>query len=455
LTKYKIITVAGTRPEVIKLVPLIWEFDKENFNFVFIWSGQHYDYEMSRIFFEELGLPEPDYNLDVRSGTHAEQTAKIMVKLEKVLKDIGRSIIAAEGDTNTVLASALVCAKTGNLFAHVEAGLRSYDRSMPEEINRIVAGAIASIHFAPTVRAALNLLYEGIPPYKIFITGNTIVDVVLKYKNIALSRGRKFLKELGLREKEYALVTVHRAENVDNRVRLREILDALSSISKDVPLIFPIHPRTKKRVEEFGLKDYLKDLIVAKPLGYFEFLGLLTNSLFVITDSGGVQEECLTLHIPCITVRYNTERPETIDVGINFLTGPEKDRIIKTVHYIIKKNDEIRRRVANIPNPLGDGKAGERISDILIKISEEGWRDYVSDFRDVDEPTYKLISGSKFEGLTVSEFHEKFKGVFITLIYDNGIPRIPYSDTIIRKSYLLRIWGAKNLLSNILENLNL
>ncbi|RLG87952.1 MAG: UDP-N-acetylglucosamine 2-epimerase (non-hydrolyzing) [Thermoprotei archaeon] len=430
----------------MKLSSVIQGLSRRNFDFIFIWSGQHYDYEMSKIFFDELNLPEPDYDLDVRSGSHAEQTSRTMVKLERVLKDIGKSIVVAEGDTNTVLASALVCAKTDNLFAHVEAGLRSYDRSMPEEINRIVAGAIASVHFAPTTRAALNLLYEGVFPHRIFITGNTIVDVVLKCKDTALSKGGKLLKELGLKEREYALVTVHRAENVDIKSRLREILSALSLISKDTPLVFPIHPRTKKRVEEFGLKDYLKDLAIVKPLGYFEFLGLLTNSLFAITDSGGVQEECLTLCVPCITVRYNTERPETVEAGINFLTGPERDRIIRTVDHVIEKNHEIRNRVAGMLNPLGDGRAGKRIADILTKIAGEGWQDYIPDFRETGEPTYRLISGTNFEGSTISEFHERFKGIFIILIYDRGNPLIPYSDTIIRSRYSLRVFGPELLI---------
>ncbi|HDJ89105.1 MAG TPA: UDP-N-acetylglucosamine 2-epimerase (non-hydrolyzing), partial [Thermoprotei archaeon] len=411
-----IIVVAGTRPEAIKLAPLIWELDRRGLNYIFIWSGQHYDYEMSKIFFEELGLPQPNYNLDVRSGSHAEQTSKIMIGLEKIVGN--GNIIVAEGDTNTVLAAALVCAKTRNIFAHVEAGLRSYDRSMPEEINRIIAGSIAGIHFAPTVRSMLNLLYEGVSPDRIFITGNTIVDVVLKCRDTALSRSQKLLDNMGFREREYVLVTVHRAENVDNPIRLKNILRGLSNISEKIPLIFPVHPRTKNRVERYGFKKLLENLVVIKPIGYFEFLGLLAKSLFVITDSGGVQEEALTLKIPCITVRYNTERPETIDVGINFLVGADEKRIVEMANYIFKNNDLIRRKVEGKINPLGDGKAGLRIAEILEEFLEKDFSSFNTDFRDLGQPLYILIPADRYEGLTILDFHERFKGIMITLIYD-------------------------------------
>jgi len=444
LVKSKIIVIAGTRPEAIKLAPVIWELDRRGLNYIFIWSGQHYDYEMSKIFFEELGLPQPYYDLDVGSGSHAEQTAKIMVGLEKIV-DNG-NIIVAEGDTNTVLASALVCAKTGNVFAHVEAGLRSYDKSMPEEINRIIAGSIAGIHFAPTIRSALNLLYEGIFPNKIFITGNTIVDVILKCKNTALSRSQKLLDDMRLSEKEYVLLTLHRAENVDNPKRLGRILRGLSNISKKISIIFPIHPRTRNRIKKYGFRKMLENMIVIKPIGYFEFLGLLAKSLFVITDSGGVQEEALTLKIPCITVRYNTERPETIDAGINFLVGADERRIIETANYVFRNNSFIRERVKNILNPLGDGKAGFRIVKILKNFFIEDSFQFNTDFRDLGQPSYILISAKNYDGLTVLDFHNKFKGTMITLIYDEGLPKIPYPDTMIKENYLLRIFGSRKLL---------
>jgi len=372
--KGSIMVVAGTRPEAIKLAPVIEGLDKLGVDYTFVWSGQHYDYEMSKIFFEQLGLPEPDENLDVRSGTHAEQTAKVMIKLEEVMEKYKLSIMVAQGDTNTVAATALTATKKLIPFAHVEAGLRSWDRTMPEEINRIIADAVAELHFAPTELAAINLMHEGISLEKIHITGNTIVDVVYKYKEYATREGENLLSKLNLEPFSYILVTVHRQENTDDPERLQNIVKAIIELSKKYAIVFSMHPRTVNRLEKYGLWSKLssRSIHILKPLGYFQFLGLLMKSLIVLTDSGGVQEEACTLKIPTITLRYSTERPETVFVGINKIVGTEWQKVVAETIKSISSRNEIIKQAENIPNPFGDGRASERISTILKHKLEEG-----------------------------------------------------------------------------------
>ena len=438
--------VFGTRPEAIKLAPLIWHCQNFNIDLCLIWSGQHYDYELSRVFFDELKLPDPNYNLEVKSGTHGRQTARIIERLEEVVLEETPEVIVAQGDTNTVLGAALVAAKCKIPFAHVEAGLRSYDRTMPEEINRVVADALAELCFAPTERAAINLLYEGVFPYKIHVTGNTIVDVVLKYRNKALNEAEKILAELSL--KEYCLVTVHRAENTDNPNRLKNIFKALSAIADIIPVIFPVHPRTRIKAKKYNLFKLLhrENIYITKPLGYFKFLGLLAKTRVVLTDSGGVQEEALTLKTPCITLRYNTERPETVEMGGNVLAGTETYEIIKCFYHVIEHVNEIKENLHKKPNPLGDGKAGEKIAKILKKYIEEERKTSSPDYRYTGQPLYMLKRGETFT--SVENFNKKYPDTFITLIYDeNGSPKIPHAKTYIKEKYFLRIWGPQNTLN--------
>jgi len=369
-----VMVVAGTRPEVIKLAPVIEQLERLRLDHVFVWSGQHYDYELSRVFFEQLGLPEPNEDLDVRSGTHAEQTAKVMIGLEKMIDKYKPSVVVAEGDTNTVVATALAATKKLIPFAHVEAGLRSWDRTMPEEVNRVIADAVAEIHFAPTELAAVNLTHEGIPVKKIHITGNTIVDVVYKYREVANAEGEKLLSKLNIEPFSYILITIHRQENTDSSERLQNIVKALIELSKNYTIIFPIHPRTLNKLKEYGLWDklQLKNIHVLKPLGYFQFLGLLMKSLTVLTDSGGVQEEACTLKIPTITLRYNTERPETVIIGINKVVGVDAKDVVDASLKTIESRDEILRKTKSLPNPLGDGSAGLRIARALKTYIDKG-----------------------------------------------------------------------------------
>jgi len=360
-----IMIVAGTRPETIKLAPVFWWLDKFGVDYTFVWSGQHYDYEMSKVFFEQLRLPEPAVDLDVRSGTHAEQTAKIMIGLEKAIDKYKPVVLVAQGDTNTVVATALTATKKLVPFAHVEAGLRSWDRTMPEEINRVIADAVAQLCFAPTALAAINLMHEGLQLSRIHITGNTIVDVVHRFRDVAIEEGEKTLKELGLQPHSYVLVTIHRQENTDSTERLQNLVRGLAKISRRVPVVFPTHPRTINKLRDLGLLESLRDVRILRPLDYFRFLGLLHYASLVLTDSGGVQEEACILKVPTLTLRYNTERPETVLAGINKLVGTEEEKVVAATLDTLERRDEIIKQARNCEDFLGRGDAGEKIAKIL------------------------------------------------------------------------------------------
>lgn len=354
----KICIILGTRPEIIKMSPIIRECETKGLNYFVLHTGQHYSYSLDKIFFDELELPEPKYNLNIGSGSHAEETGKMLIGIEKVLLKEKPDIILVEGDTNTVLAGALAATKLHIKVGHVEAGLRSYDRQMPEEINRILVDHVSDYLFAPTEKARENLLREGIEEDKIFVTGNTIVDAVNQNLRIA-ERKATILNKLNLTPKGYFLVTSHRQENVDIKNRLKGILDGLKLVYDEfnLPIIYPIHPRTKKRIKEFEL-EIPEGVELIEPLGYIDFLQLEANAKLVLTDSGGVQEETCILNVPCVTLRDNTERPETLEVGSNILVGANPDKILEGVKIMLN-------RKRNWKNPFGDGKAGMRILKIL------------------------------------------------------------------------------------------
>ena len=353
----KVAVVLGTRPEIIKFSPIIREFERLGLDYFVLHTGQHYSYNMDRVFFEQLELPEAKYNLDVGSGSHAEQTGKMLIGVEKVLVSERPSIVLVEGDTNTVLAGALAAVKLGIKVGHVEAGLRSYDRQMPEEINRILADHCSDMLFAPTEKSKQILLGEGIAAEKIFVTGNTIVDAV--YQNLDIAKRKvNVLEELDVEADGYFLVTVHRHENVDNEKRFRGILEGLELVNKEfgLPVIYPIHPRARKQLKAFGIA--VNGVRIVDPLDYLSFLILESNARLVLTDSGGVQEETCILGVPCVTLRYNTERLETLEVGSNVLAGTEPDEIVEKVDFMLNKG-------RGWPNPFGDGKAGQRIVELL------------------------------------------------------------------------------------------
>ena len=353
----KVAVVVGTRPEIIKMSPIIRALEQKEVDFFIPHTGQHYDYEMDGAFFDELNLPKPKYNLGVGSGSHGQQCARIMVESEKVLLKEAPDITLVQGDTNTVLSVSLVASKLHLPLGHVEAGLRSFDRRMPEEINRVVADHLADLLFAPTEVSKNNLLREGVSPNSIHVTGNTVVDAV--HQNLALSEGKaSILGTYGLEDNGYFLVTLHRAENVDDAYKLQGILSALRKISElhGLPVVFPVHPRTKKMIDKFGLSR--GGLVAIQPLGYLEFLSLASRAKLLLTDSGGVQEEACVLGKPCVTLRENTERPETIEVGANVLAGTGVEGIIAAVEKMIWVK-------SGWVNPYGDGNSGGRIVTII------------------------------------------------------------------------------------------
>ena len=354
----KVSVILGTRPEIIKFSPIICEFERLGLDYFILHSGQHYSYNLDRVFFEQLGLPEAKYNLDVGSGPHGLQTGRMLIGIEDVLKRERPDVALVQGDTNTALAGALAAVKLQISVGHVEAGLRSYDRSMPEEINRLLADHCSDLLFAPTVKAKQILLGEGIPESRVYVTGNTVVDAL--YRNLRLAEKRsEVLNSLGLEKRKFFLVTVHRQENVDDKERFSKILEGLELVHErfGFPIIYPVHPRAAKRMREFNLEP--KGLRLIDPLDYLSFLLLESCARLVLTDSGGVQEETCILRVPCVTLRYNTERPETLEIGSNILAGAEPEVIVEKTEFMLKKKRDW-------PNPFGDGKAGIRITKILI-----------------------------------------------------------------------------------------
>lgn len=347
----KIAIILGTRPEIIKMSPIIRECEKQGIDYYILHTGQHYSYEMDKIFFEQLKLPPAKYNLDVGSGKHGKQTGKMLDGIEEILIEDRPDIVLVQGDTNTVLAGTLAASKLQIKIGHVEAGLRSFDRTMPEETNRIIADHTSDYLFASTETSKKYLLNEGIPKEKIFVTGNTVVDAA--YQNLEISKYEtNILTKLGLEEKKYIVATVHRAENVDSKERLGGILNAFTEIYKEfgLPIVFPIHPRTAKMIGEFNL-PFPQGTRLIKPLGYLEFLQLESGARLVLTDSGGVQEESCIFRIPCVTLRDNTERPETVEVGANLVAG-SGEKIIECVKKMMDSNPEWE-------NPYGNGNAAE------------------------------------------------------------------------------------------------
>lgn len=360
----KVCFTLGTRPEIIKCAPVIRECQKKNIDFVLIHSGQHYSYEMDQIFFEELNLPKPHYGLEVGSGSHGAQTARILERTEEVLLKEKPDIVLVQGDTNTVIAGALAAAKLHIPVGHIEAGLRSYFREMPEELNRLVADVLSDFLFVPTRKSEEILKKEGYKDENIFVVGNTVVDATLEHIKIAKEKS-KILTELKVEPKKYFVVTSHRPENVDKKERLQSILESLVEVSNryQYSVIWPIHPRTEKMINEFGLKGLLEkihELKVIKPVGYFDMLQLQANAKLILTDSGGMQEEACIIGTPCVTLRDNTERPESIDCGANTLAGVKTEEIITSIEKMIEKKFDWE-------NPFGSGDTAKRIIEILEK----------------------------------------------------------------------------------------
>ena len=360
----KIINVVGARPNFMKIAPIIRVFkDSDEIESLLIHTGQHYDEKMSDLFFHQLGIPEPDINLEVGSSSHAVQTAEIMKAIEPVLIEHKPDAVLVVGDVNSTIACGLVAVKLGIKLIHVEAGLRSFDRTMPEEINRILTDSISDLLFCTEQSGVDNLIKEGIPKEKIFLVGNVMIDTLLANKEKA--DRSNILEKLSLNGNGFAALTLHRPSNVDKPEVFISILDALEIIQKDMPVIFPIHPRTLRNIKSFKLENRLEqlpNLRLIEPLGYLDFLKIMSRASVVITDSGGIQEETTILKVPCLTLRNNTERPVTVASGSNNIVGTNTEKIIKAYRQLMKS-------LANeyIVPPLWDGRAAQRILEILQK----------------------------------------------------------------------------------------
>ena len=374
----KILCVVGARPNYMKIAPILEKMDKYNlahpppkiFEYLLIHTGQHYDDNMYNTFFNDLQIPPPDIYLGVGSGSHAEQTAKIMIKFEQVCISEKPDLVIVVGDVNSTLSCSVVAAKLLIPTAHVEAGLRSFDRTMPEEINRIITDSLSKYLFTTCRDADENLKKEGHPENRIYFVGNIMIDSLLRFKKLATLKIKSFEE---LKKKEYGLLTLHRPSNVDNKNTFKDISEALIEVSKKIPIIFPVHPRTQKKIEEFGFSNFFqknlefnhsqkKGVYIIPPLSYLEFLYLMDNAKLVLSDSGGIQEETTVLGIPCLTLRENTERPITIKEGTNILVGTNKNKIIKESFNIL----DGKGKTGKIPE-LWDGKASQRILNILLK----------------------------------------------------------------------------------------
>ncbi|HEX8254101.1 MAG TPA: UDP-N-acetylglucosamine 2-epimerase (non-hydrolyzing) [Thermoanaerobaculia bacterium] len=354
----KVLHVIGARPNFMKAAPVLAALAARGVEQVLVHTGQHYDAAMSDIFFQHLGLPKPDVNLNVGSGTHSVQTAEVMMRFEPVVLEHKPDWVLVYGDVNSTVAAALVCAKLLVRVAHVEAGLRSNDRTMPEEINRIVTDSIADLLFTPSADGDENLRREGVPESRIRRIGNVMIDTLVRLLPVARERWPELATRLGI--ERFGLLTLHRPSNVDDPAKLQRLVAALSELSCELPLVFPIHPRTREALRGLDL-EVPPTLVLTDPLGYLDFLALQERATVVITDSGGVQEETTYLGVPCLTLRANTERPVTVDVGTNVLIGDDLDRLRAEVRAIL--GGTVRR--GSIPE-LWEGHAAERIADVLL-----------------------------------------------------------------------------------------
>jgi len=362
MSKKRILSVVGARPNFMKVAPIHRALSKlpDEFEHVICHTGQHYDKNMSDAFFEDLNMPRPAFFLGVGSGSHAEQTGKTMIEFEKVIDEYHPDLVIVVGDVNSTIACVLTAAKCGIKTAHVEAGLRSFDKAMPEELNRMATDAIVDYYFVTEQSGLDHLKHAGIEDERVFFVGNTMIDSL--HYALPFAEKSDILNELQLTEREYALITIHRPSNVDNKDSLHSILEVLEHISTYRQVVFPVHPRTMANIDKFGLSDFLDNdkLLFIDPLGYIKFLALMKNADFVLTDSGGIQEETTALGVPCLTARTTTERPSTISIGTNILIPPTKEGIIKAVDNIMKNP----RKTGSIP-PLWDGDAASRIANVL------------------------------------------------------------------------------------------
>ena len=355
--KLKLGVFLGTRPEIIKTQPVINEIRTRGHSLIFVHTGQHYDYNMSDVFIRQLRLPKPKYFLNSKASSQGRQTAVIIAKSEKILGKERPDMILVEGDTNSALGAALAASKMNIPIGHIEAGCRSFDRSMPEEINRVAISDLCELSFAPTKNCVTNLTHEGIPRSRVFLTGHPLVDL--------LHEVRRKIKNNRTLKKPYSLITIHRRENVDKPEPLRAILSGINELSCDISLVFPCHPHTRKQIAKFKLSHLVRGVKMIEPVSYFESLELIRNANFVMTDSGGVQQEAAILGTPCVTLRPVTEWIETVEAKVNFLTGQRTRDIVIMVHSLLKHYDSIAARARSTKDLFGKPGASKRILEVI------------------------------------------------------------------------------------------
>ncbi|ESP86900.1 non-hydrolyzing UDP-N-acetylglucosamine 2-epimerase [Candidatus Halobonum tyrrellensis] len=360
--------VLGTRPELVKLAPVIRACERRGVDYSLVHTGQHYSRALDGVFFDDLSIPEPDHHLGVGSGSHAEQTGEMIEAVEAVVADEDPEIVVVQGDTNSSLAGGVVASKLPTTLAHVEAGLRSYDREMPEEVNRVLVDHVADSLLAPTERARENLRAEGLPDERIVVTGNTVVDAVREHARVAADRST-VLDDVGVEAGEFLLLTAHRQENVDDPDRFGRLLEGVARYADRVglPVVYPVHPRAAERIESSGV-DVPDAIRTVEPLRYLDFLRLEDDAALVFTDSGGVQEEACVLGTPCVTLRDSTERPETVTVGANRVAGVDPESVVAAAEAMCD-------RPGDWENPFGDGDAADRVLDALVGSRSESDRE--------------------------------------------------------------------------------
>jgi UDP-N-acetylglucosamine 2-epimerase (non-hydrolysing) len=373
ISRFRIMNIVGARPNLMKIAPLMAELRRHHeIEPLLVHTGQHYDYSMSQVFFEQLRIPRPDYSLDVGSAPHYEQTAEIMRRFGDLVQQDRPDMVVVAGDVNSTIACALVAAKEKIPIAHVEAGLRSFDRSMPEELNRILTDALADLLFTTEEDAHQNLVREGIDPSKIFFVGNLMIDSLVRALTIPWESSLR--AALGLHDAPYAVLTLHRPSNVDNPAQLQSTLEAIAEVARSIPVVFPAHPRTSRSIEDAGIKAASfwpggalpgPGLWRMPPASYLDFLDLVRHAVMVITDSGGVQEETTYLGVPCLTFRENTERPITVSMGTNRVIGSDPDRLLGAAMEVL---EDSHKNVARLCPPLWDGQAAPRIVRIIKEV---------------------------------------------------------------------------------------
>jgi UDP-N-acetylglucosamine 2-epimerase (non-hydrolysing) len=430
--KIKIMVVTGTRPELIKVCVLLKLLKTDpDIDLVFVHSGQHYDDKMFSIFITDLKLPDPDYNINIGSHPNSVQTGKMLISLYDVISKEKPNIIIAQGDTNTVFAAALTAFKNNITFAHLEAGIRSFDMRMPEEVNRMLTGVCSMFNFAPTERAVQNLLNEGIFPNRIYLVGNTVVDAIKENLKIAQNKSQ-IEKELKITsDQKIILLTTHRPSNVDNKKSLDNIINPLLEL-ENCRIIFPAHPRTLKKITEFGLLKKItakKNFELISPLGYFDFIKLMSLSYLIITDSGGLQEESVILKKPCLTLRENTERPESIEIGANILVGNDSQKISKNITRLLNDEKFYNSMIKN-DSPFGDGTTSKQIITIIKDFYERKEIKIPTSQFFSKIPSTRLVSIKKDEiGITIREYEVLNKCQILEVFNHQGDSIFPTPTT--------------------------